>query len=98
MINEKTIDRKFIFTAVNPVTGKFYTQENAIILCAKDECIIDALVAYHARCKIMETNPEHIKSFELLIQRVLDFQSEHGARKPDTVGDEIKRCIDGIGE
>lgn len=43
--NIKMIDRKFKFVAVNPCNNKVYTEENAIILCAKDQAVVAALIA-----------------------------------------------------
>lgn len=64
------IDRKFVFTAVNPCNGKYYTQENALILCAKDQAVLPALEMYHAECKRLGTGVEHLDSVALLIVRV----------------------------
>lgn len=89
------IDRKFIFTAVNPCNGKHYTQENALILCAKDRAVIPALYAYHAACQNLGCGQEHLESILLLIGRVGEFQ-RHESRIPDTeTACEIDRCIGG---
>jgi len=88
------IDRKFKMIAVNPVTGKVYTEENALVLCAKDAAVPAALEAYRNKCVQLKANREHIASIELLLQRVLQFQMDHERRIPDTVGEEIPRCLD----
>lgn len=91
------IDRKFKLLAVNPVTGKIYTEENAMVFCAKDKALPAALQAYLVECARIGANPDHLKSVGLLIDRVVEYQREIESRVPDTVGDEIPRCIDGVG-
>jgi len=92
------IDRKFKFVAVNPCNGKHYTQEDAVVFCAKDKALIPALERYAEECRVIGSNPEHIESVLLLVGRVKDYQAAFGARVPDTVGDcELARCIDGYG-
>ena len=94
----KVIDRKFQIQAVNPVNGKRYTEVDALLLCAKDKAVPAALQAYKYKCLELGANPEHIKSIELLVERVLCFQEDQGGgRVPDTIGAEIPRCINGEG-
>jgi len=87
------IDRKFIIAAQNPINGKKYSQDDALLLCAKDKAVPAALRAYQAECEKLGANPEHIESIGLLIGRVEEYQSNIESRVPDTVGDEIDRCI-----
>jgi len=94
----KTIDRKFQILAVNPVNGKTYTEENALLLCAKDAAVPAALEAYRDKCTQLKANTEHIASIELLLQRVVLFQTENECRVPDTVGEEIPRCLGEIAQ
>lgn len=94
-MNNNPIDRKFRILAVNPVNGHTYTEDDSILLCAKDAAVPAALEAYKAKCIEIGANPEHIESVELLIRRVMDFQKLIQCRVPDTIGDELKRCIDG---
>lgn len=94
-MNETTIDRKFKFVAVNPINGNVYTEENALILCAKDAATPAALRAYYNECLTIGANEDHLKSITLLMVRVDRFQQEHGARVPDTIGKELERCIEG---
>jgi len=91
------IDRKFLINAINPINGKQYDSSSAILLCAKDKATPVALHAYQAECMRLGSNQEHIESMGYLIDRVLDFQSEVECRVPDTVGDEIPRCLYGDG-
>ena len=91
------IDRKFVFTAVNPVNGHFYTHKDAIVFCAKDLATIPALKAYRDECVALGCNREHIISIDMLIGRVEEFQINIEGRVPDTVGGEIARCIGGVG-
>ena len=89
------IDRKFEITAKNPVNGNTYTEADALLLCAKDKAVPAALRAYRDECVRIGANAEHVQSIGLLIDRVNAFQKSNGSRVPDTVGDEIKRCIEG---
>ena len=90
------IDRKFKVLAVNPCNGNIYTEENAVLLCAKDKAVIPALQAYLRACEDLECHAEHITSIKLLINRVDMFQKNIESRVPDTNLDcEIERCIEG---
>jgi hypothetical protein len=93
----QVIDRKFQIFAVNPSNGHEYTEQNSLLLCAKDAAVPAALKAYHDECVRLGANPEHIQSVCLLIERVEKYQAEVEKRIPDTVGSEIPRCIDGAG-
>ena len=97
-MDKNTIDRKFKILAVNPVNGKIYTEENSLLLCAKDTAVPLALEAYLDACIKLGANKEHIKSVNLLIGRVHLFQTNNECRVPDTVGDEISRCLNGKSE
>lgn len=94
--NTTTIDRKFTFTALNPVNGNIYTEDTAFIMCAKDAAVPAALKAYHDECVRLKCNPHHIASIELMIDRVREYQQNIERRIPDTVGEETVRCICGI--
>jgi hypothetical protein len=88
------IDRKFQIQALNPVNGNKYDESNSLLLCAKDAAVPAALQTYIE----LVANPEHIKSIELLLERVLCFQEDQGGgRVPDTIGAEIPRCLNGEG-
>lgn len=96
----KTIDRKFKILAVNPVNGKVYDESNSLLLCAKDAAVPAALEAYRDKCIELGAGAVHVESINLLISRVMGFQAEmpNGeGRVPDTVGDEIPRCLYGEG-
>jgi len=94
----KVIDRKFVILAFNPSNGKVYTEDDALLLCAKDKAVVDGLWGYYQSCKRMEVNPEHLESIELLMLRVVHFQQAMGGgRVPDTVGAELPRCLKGEG-
>ena len=92
------IDRKFQIHAFNPVNGKKYTEVDSLLLCAKDAAVPAALQTYKYKCIELGANPEHIKSIELLVERVMCFQEDQGGgRVPDTIGAEIPRCLNGEG-
>ncbi len=89
------IDRKFRILAVNTVNGKIYDESNSLLLCAKDKAVPAALFAYKLECERIGANPEHIRSVELLYNRVKDYHSAIECRVPDTVGAEIPMCLAG---
>lgn len=94
-----TIDRKFEFTATNPVNGNEYTHEDALVLCAKDLAVLPALEAYHKACIELGCSDEHIESVGLLLERVKQYQLDHPEliKIPDTEDGELLRCIHGEG-
>lgn len=81
------IDTKVIMTAVNPCNGNVYTQHNAILLSAKDRCVLPALEAYLDACVHENADMVQIESVEALIERVKLFQEKHGAKTPDIDSD-----------
>lgn len=94
----RKIDRKFIILAVNPVNGKIYTDADGFFVCAKDVSAPDAVTGLITGSIDACSNHEHIESLRLLRGRILQFQEDMGGgRTPDTIGDEIPRCIHGIG-
>ncbi len=90
------VDRKFKILAVNPVNGKIYDETNAVLLCAKDAAVPAALETYRRECVKLGANDEHIRSIELLIDRVRQYQVDIEKRVPDTIGAEVDRCVHGI--
>jgi hypothetical protein len=98
-VNQKEvrmIDRKFKFVATNPCKGNVYTEENAIVFLAKDRAVPKMLVAYKDECRAIGCADNHIQSIDLLLDRVLEFQTETESRVPDTEGEcEVNRCIHG---
>jgi hypothetical protein len=89
----RNVDRKFKILAINPINGKIYTEADAILLCAKDACVPAALAAYQEECIRLGANAEHIESITLLRERVDAYQAQIQRRIPDTVGEELARCL-----
>ena len=95
-MDTSTIDRKFIFKAINPCSEDIYTEKNALILCAKDKATLPAMRAYYDACAKMGCDKNHLESIELLIDRIRGYQRDIESRVPDTTGScEISRCIVG---
>lgn len=90
------IDRKFEIKAINPVSGKEYTEENSVLFLAKDKAFLRTLYFYLEECRKLDSNPEHLESIRLLIGRVTEFQKDE-SKVPDTLGEEINRCVHGVG-
>ena len=86
---KEIVDRKFKILAVNPITRKHHTEEDSLLLCAKDKAVPAALLAYANECELIGANQEHINSVYLLRKRVLDFQDQLGSKVPDSLGEEI---------
>lgn len=96
MSKVEVIDRKFVFTGVNPCNGNIYTQDNAVLFCAHDQALPACLEAYYRECKRIKCDSSHLKSIKLLRQRVIKFQMEVKSKVPDTnTVCEINRCIKG---
>jgi len=91
------IDWKFKLLAVNPVNGHTYTEEDALVLCAKDKAVPAALEAYRDKCIQIGATDDHITSINMLIRRVYDYQDFMGSKIPDTEGAEVERCVYGVG-
>lgn len=90
------IDRKFKILAVNPCNGKHYTEQNAVLLCAKDKATVPALEAYLSACHDLGCDATHLESVTLLIDRIIGYQKSVESRIPDTdLPCEIERCIEG---
>jgi len=90
------IDRKFKILAINPCKGTIYTEDNAILFCAKDKAVLPMLYEYRRACESLKCGDEHIESILLLIDRVINYQDQIESRVPDTdTPCEIDRCIGG---
>lgn len=95
---DSVIDRKFMILAVNLVNGKVYDETSALLLCAKDAAVPPALLTYRDACARLGSNQEHIDSIAKLSARVQVFQTNRGGgRVPDTIGEELPRCLEGKG-
>jgi len=92
------VDRKFVIIAINVGNGKVYDETNSLLLCAKDAAVPDALETCGASSERQGSNSGHVESAGLLRERVIDFQIRAGdGRVPDTVGEELPRCLKGEG-
>lgn len=87
------IDRKYHIQATNFTNGKKYDETNSLLLCAKDKAVPATLTAYRNECIKLGSNKEHIESIDLLIGRVIEYQNTIENHVPDTLGDEIPRCL-----
>lgn len=88
------IDRKYQINAVNPVSGRIHSENDSVLFLAKDAAFLSVLPQYLEKCKELGSNPDHLESISLLIDRVGEFQKT-SSDVPDTLGAEINRCIDG---
>ena len=95
---KEVIDRKFQILAVNPCNCNIYTEQNSLLLCAKDKAVPAALEAYMKKCRDLGCSYEHLESISLTIERVREYQKKHPhiVKIPDTdLPCEIDRCIGG---
>lgn len=91
------IDRKFKILAINPCSGKHYTERDGVFFCAKDLAFLTgALPAYRQKCIDLKCGSEHIESVDLLMERIVLYQQQIECKIPDTDRlCEIDRCIGG---
>ncbi len=73
----ESIDRKFVITATSRVSGKMYSENNAVLFLAKDKAFLLALPTYLEKCKEVGAGPDQIKAVELMIQRVEQYQTNN---------------------
>lgn len=93
-----SIDRKYKIQATNPCSGSTHDETDSILFLAKDRAVPAMLRAYCEECARLGSNPAHIESISLLIDRVEEYQRENTSKIPDTdLPCEIARCIDGVG-
>lgn len=91
---EPIVDRKFIFLALNPFTNNCYSQKDAFIMCAKDRAVPAALKAYIEELEVLKADPNQIKSTELLLSRIIEYQKTHITKVPDIITvREVQACI-----
>ncbi len=91
------IDRKYQILAVNPCTGSIHTEKDSILLSAKDPGILPALGKYLEYWQRKGCDPNHLKSVELLMERIVEFQKKNGKKIPDMDDPcEVDRCIHGF--
>lgn len=92
------IDRKYTIRAVNPCSGSTHDETDSILFLAKDKAVPAMLRTYREESARLGSNPAHIESIGLLIERVEKYQREIEAKVPDTdLPCEIRRCVDGEG-
>lgn len=92
------IDRKYKINAVNPCSANTHDENDSILFLAKDKAVPAMLKAYWAESKRLGSNPAHLESINLLIERVEQYQRDVEAKVPDTdLPCEIRRCVEGEG-
>ncbi len=78
------IDRKYHIEASNPTSGSHHTEQDSILFLAKDAAVPDMLDAYSQKCIELGCSAHHLKSVELLRERVVKYQAEQGSKTADT--------------
>lgn len=90
------IDHKYKIVATNPCSGSAHNENDSMLFLAKDKALIPTLQSYRANCILLGCGETHIKSVDLLIQRVKDYQLNQRVEIPGTnTRCEIERCING---
>jgi len=91
------IDRKYQIMAINPCSGKVHNEHDSILFMAADRLVPSMLAHYILEAeKDPDIGEDHVESMILLLQRVQNYQSEHGMKIPDTdTPCEVDRCIGG---
>jgi hypothetical protein len=59
--------------------------------------LLKTLATYLDEAETIGCSAEHAESFRMMRDRVVGFQESVGCRVPDTVGEEVDRCIKGKG-
>ena len=75
------IDRKFTFCATCCEHGHEHSHMDSILFLAKDKAVPATLSFYRDECFRLGAKEEQLQGIDLLIERVLRFQSE----RPDLV-------------
>ena len=81
------IDRKYRILAINPTTGHAHNQNDSILFLAKDLAVVPMLQEYYVQCRKLGCDAHHLKSVDLLINRVKAFQLNE-SKVPDTTPEE----------
>jgi hypothetical protein len=76
-VADRRIDRKFEFTAVNPITGSTYTDEDGIVLLAKDNAVPNTLRFYREECERQGAMLGQLEAVDALIKRVDDYRAAY---------------------
>lgn len=69
------IDRKFVFAATNPVTGRVVCEFDGMVFVATDKALPATLQFYREECISQGAAPEVIESLNGLYARVVSFQA-----------------------
>jgi len=94
-MEQKIIDRKYRFLAVNPCTGQIHDESDSILFLVKDQALPVALRVYRDECERLGCSDTHLESLDLLYERVIFFQ-ETNVKLPETdTPCEVNRCIGG---
>lgn len=71
------IDRKFIITAFHATKNTRYTEDDSILMLAKDDAVVPTLRFYLEECKRQGAGPAQIQAVKLLIWRVERWRAEN---------------------
>jgi hypothetical protein len=71
------ISRKYIISATSREHGTHHNQDDSVLFLAKDKCLPGALAEYINLLNDEGANPAQIKSAELLLERVLQYQRDY---------------------
>lgn len=92
------IDKKFRFLAVNPCkAGVIFTEEDGIVLLAKDNACIPTLEFYLEECERIGADEIQLEGVRMLIERVRFWRAKYPGKckVPDTNECEGKNTIGG---
>jgi hypothetical protein len=92
------IDKKFRFLAVNPCKkGVIYTEEDGMVLLAKDDACLPTLKFYHDECVRLGAGLAQVEGIRLLIERVEQWRAKYPNRckVPDVNTCEAENTIGG---
>jgi hypothetical protein len=76
-----SIDKKFRFLAVNPCKqGVIYTEEDGMLLLAKDDACIPTLQFYFKECERLGADEVQLEGIRLLIDRIMAWREKYPNR------------------
>ena len=91
----ENIDKKYLFTGANPVTGRIVTQDNAFIIKASDHATLPTLDFYYKECVRLGCDDLQLKGIVSLKERVKKWRADNydKCKRADTSPEEGKHTV-----
>lgn len=94
-MDEKAIDRKYAFYALNRKTGNTHDDTEGVVFLAKDNAFPATLRFYRTECERQGAQPAQLKGIDLLIERVDAYRARHSdiCKVPDVTPAEAEELL-----